>query len=1057
MKNYLRWLFVIPLLMLIVEVNAQERTVNGRVTSAEDGSPLPGVNVILKGTSIGTATDADGNFRLSYTGTGSSLIFSFIGLESKEVPIGDQNVINVSLTLDVTQLSEVVVTALGLERDQKTLGFSVKQVNNQELTTGRTTNVVNALSGKVAGVRVAGSNGMVGSSSAIFIRGFTSFAANNQPLFVVDGIPINNEGGANAQQNGVSNSNRAIDLNQDDIESMTILKGPAAAVLYGSRAVAGAIIITTKKGSSNNKKVVEYTVSYNINEVNRFPDYQNEYARGTSLSSGVPVTPIYQPNADQSNWGPPIDGREVPSEYSASDRQLFGLPDVVRLTAYPNNVKDMFRRGSNIQHNLAFSGGNSKSNFFFSYNNLRDKGFLMSNLLERHSLRFNGNTQLTDKFGLGISTTYIYSQSSRSQIGNQLSNPVFRGWFLPRDYDLKNSPFERPDGSQVYFNANTDHPFWNLKYVTWNDELNRFIGNASLNYDFNDWLSLSYKVGTDATNQIIKTYDPIGIRGGGNHGSQTLGAIGDRAILTQLSSSFLNLNFKKKLGDFGITGLVGNEVSLRAFRDNGVLGVQLNSRGNYNINDASTFQPISGDESRRNLIGIYGDFQVDYRGWAFIGLTGRNDWSSTFKKGNNSYFYPSVTSSVILTESIPVLKGNNILSFAKIKANWAKVGREAPIFSTDTYYGNAGPADGFGPNILFPFFGRVGRTLQNAAGNPDLGPEFTRSYEVGTELGILKGRRINIDFTYFSTRTTDIILNVPVSATSGFTNQFQNAGVLETNGLELGISGTPISAKGFTWTVDLNWSRIRNNVISLAPGVENIAIGGFTTAQARIEAGKEFGVIYANSLARDEQGRILINPTTGLPSGSANVLVANPNPRWTGGITNSFSYKGVSLNFLLDFRYKGDILSRVINDVRRTGTAAETASLPRFDANGLPLRNYVIDGVLPDGTPNNVAITAQEYWSNLYSFAVPGEGVFDATWVRLREASIFYSLPVSLLSKTPFGKIEVGLNGRNLLLWTKVPHIDPETNLNGAGNAQGLEFNSLPQSRTYGAVLKLTF
>jgi len=1045
---------------IALNVLAQERMISGKVTSSDDGSVLPGVNVVLKGTTNGTVTDTEGNFKLTVPASGGTLIFSFIGLTTQEITLGERTVVDVQMAADVKQLSEVVVTALGIERETKTLGFSVKELKNEELTTARTTNVSNALSGKIAGVRVAGSNGMTGSSSAIFIRGFTTFTGSNQPLFVVDGIPINNGGGGNNLQTGVSNSNRAIDINQDDIASLTVLKGPAAAALYGSRAASGVILITTKsgKGQGRKKSTVEYTGSYNVNQPNRLPDYQNMYASGTSLNaSGVAIAPIYQANADQSNWGPIIAGQQVASAYSAADQLLFGLPATVPLTAYPNNVKDLFENGYNAQHNVSFSGANDKSNFYVSYNNLRDRGFLRNNLLQRNSFRFNGSSQLTEKFNMGVSVNYVNSASDRSQIGNQLSNPLFRGWFIPRNYDLQGDPYVRPDGSQVYFNANTDNPYWTLEKNLYSDEINRIIGNINMAYDFNNWLSVSYKIGTDAFIQRIKTVDAVGARGQANHAVQGVGAVGDQMVYNQETSSYLKFDFKKEFGDIKLNAIVGNEINLVVGQNNGFYGNTTNTPGFDNITDATNFVPIAGTRFRRNLVGFFADVQASYKGWLYLGLTGRNDISSTFKKGNNSYFYPSVTSSFILTEAFPSIK-NNVLSFAKLKANWAKVGREAGIYSTDTYYATANPGDGFGPQVLFPFLGRLGRTLGNTAGNSSLTPEFTRSFEVGTEIGLFTDR-IRLDLTYFSTRSTDIILDVPVASASGFPTQTKNAGTLESNGYEVGVIGVPVKTPGgFTWTIDANWSRIRNNVIELAPGVQNIAIGGFTTAQTRIEAGKEYGVIYANSLLRDAQGRILVNPTTGLPSVAPQAMLrGNPNPRWTAGITNTFSWKGITASFLFDFRYGGDVLSRVINDLRRTGTVVETTELDRFGSDGLPLKNYVIDGVYADGSKNTVAITGQEYWSNMFSFNVPGEGVFDASWTRLREASIFYSLPASLLNKSPFGKVEIGVNGRNLWLKTKVPHIDPETNLTGATNSQGLEFNTMPNARSYGAVLKLTF
>ncbi len=1049
----------LSLLLITSMAWAQERVITGKVTSAEDDSGLPGVNVVVKGTTNGSVSDADGRYSLSVPNSGGSLVFSFIGLRTTEIKIGDRTVVDIQLGLDVTQLSEVVVTALGVERQTKALGFSAKELKNDELTVARTTNVVNALSGKIAGVRVAGSNGMVGSSSAIFIRGFTTFTGSNQPLFIVDGIPINNDGGGNALQTGVSNSNRAIDLNQDDIESMTVLKGPAAAVLYGSRAAAGAIIVTTKKGKSGKGTVVEYTGSFNVNEANRFPDYQNQYAQGTSLSgAGVPIAPVFQPNADQLSWGPTIAGQSVPSAYSPAVQALLGLPATVNLTAYPNNVRDLFRTGSNTQHNVALSGGTEKGNFFLSVNNLQDKGFLEGNELERNSFRFSGNTKLTERLTVGVSLNYVNSTSERSQIGNQLSNPLFRGWFLPRNYNLQGDPNTLPDGGQVYFNGVTDNPYWTLRNNLYKDEVNRIIGNINLAYKVNDWFRITYKLGTDAFLQREKTYDAIGARGSANNGAafNGVGSVGDRMTYNQETSSYLNFQFEKKINDFNLSLLVGNELNLRVRQTQGVISSNLQSRGFDNVADGLNFLP-DGSRSRRNLVGVYADFQANYKEKIYIGLTGRNDWSSTFSKANNSYFYPSVTTSILITELLPSLK-NNFISFGKVKANWAKVGREAPIFSTDTYYLTPNPSDGFGPQIVFPFLGNTGRTLENAAGNPNLTPEFTRSFEVGTEWSFLKDR-VSFDVTYFNTRTTDIILNVPIAAASGFTSRTQNAGVLETNGFEVTLGLVPVRTTNFKWSIDVNWARIRNDVISLAPGVANIGLGGFTTAQSRIEAGQPYGVLYAQTLLRNPAGQIVVNPANGLPSIDAGGIrrVGDPNPNWTGGVTNTLSYKNITLSVLVDVRNGGDIISRVINDVRRTGVAAETAEFDRFDGGGNPTLNYIVPGVFADGTPNNVPISAQAYWGNMHSFNVPGMGTFDASWTRIREASIFYSLPMSVLSKTPFKRVEFGLNGRNLFLWTNVPHIDPETNALGSSNTQGLEFNTMPNARSYGAVLKLTF
>jgi outer membrane receptor protein involved in Fe transport len=696
-----------------------------------------------------------------------------------------------------------------------------------------------------------------------------------------------------------------------------------------------------------------------------------------------------------------------------------------------------------------------------------------NNRLNRRTLTANASSKLTDRLTVGTNIQYINNTSQRSQIGNQLSNPLFRGWFLPRDYDLKNEPWVRPDGSQVYYNTVTDNPYWTLRNNLYNDERNRLIGNVNIAYNLTNWLTFTSRAGTDMYIERRKTVDAIGARGQANHAVGGVGAVGDRSIFRQETSFYNNLTARRNLTpDLELTALLGSEINIRKTDDHGVVGNTLVTRGFDNISNATNFVPFN-DVARSRLFGVYANFDFKYRTWATLTLTGRNDWSSTFKRGKRSYFYPSVSGSLVLSEAIPSLAtpNGNGLNFLKVKSSWAKVGREAPIYLTDTYFENANPGDGFGPNIVFPFLGSQGRTLSDVAGNPNLGPEFTRSAEVGVEARFWQNR-FGFEVVYFNTRSTDIILAVPIAAASGFTSQARNAGVLKTRGIEIDVNLTPIKAGAFRWDIGVNATSIANDVVSLAPGVQNISLGPFTTAQGRIQQDYPYGAIFANTLLRTEANNpnapLVINGTTGLPIADTRGLqyVGNPNPRWTGGITNTFSYKGLTLNFLLDIRRGGTFLSRVIGDLRRTGVGAETAALPRFGADGLPLRNYTIDGLIgrlnADGTvtterPNDIAISAQQYWANLYAFNFPGMYVFDVNWVRLREASLSYKLPQSLLSKTPFGNAEIGLNGRNLLLWTNVPYIDPEASVGGASNLQGVEFNTLPQSRTYGVFARFSF
>lgn len=1049
LKNFAIGLAMLCFLMGPGTLYAQERIVSGTVSSSEDGSVLPGVNVIVKGTTIGTATDATGRYSIAVPSTGRSLIFSFIGLQTSEVEIGDRTTIDIALTLDVTQLSEIVVTSMGIERDKKSLGYSVTQLDNDELTVARTTNIANALSGKIPGVRIQSSNGMVGAGASIFIRGFTTFTQSNQPLFVIDGIPMDNSGGiyssgvgagqstggSNALQTGVTNSNRAIDLNQDDIESITVLKGPSAAALYGSRAASGAILITTKKGAKG-KSMVTYSGSYAISEVNRLPELQNEYAQG---ANGV-----FNPLQDFS-WGPQITGQTVTN--------FLGQPEV--LQAYPDNVKDLFQQGANQQHSISFSGGSDRGNFMFSYGNLRETGIMQNNELERNNFRTNVNTTLTEKLTMGTSIQYIASTSQRTQQGNQLANPLFRGYFTPRSYNLSGYPFEDAAGNQVFYGT-ADNPYWSLKYNTWNDQIDRFIGNANFNYDFNDWISASYKIGIDNFTQIVKAFDAIGSKGQVTTSAGGVGAVRDQTTVSRLVTSFLNLTMKRDLTqDLKATLLLGNEMNSEYGNFQDIVGQTAAIQSFDNIGNTTTYFP-TGVINRRRLIGVYGNLTLGFRDFVTLDLTGRNDWSSTFNKEQRSFFYPSAALSIDLTNAFPSIKGN-VLTFSKLKTNVTKVGRQAPIYATNTNYFGGSAGDGFGPNIAFPFGGLNGFTFANAAGLPTIGPEFTTNFEVGAEIKLFKSR-VGFDVTAFNQRTTDIILSVPVSVASGHTSTLRNAGELESKGIELLVTGTPLKIGQFTWDISVNYTKIKNTVVALADGVPVITLGGFTSPNTRLEAGKPYGIIYGSYFLRDTNGNLIINSAGEVDLAAGTKQIGDPNPDWTGGITNTFDWKGLSISFLIDIRKGGDIISRTVGDLLRSGAAKETAEFPRFNPDGTPTTPYVIPGVKADGTPNDIAIRAERYWGDLYAFGTGESYIFDASWVRLREASISYAFPKSLLAKVKMGSAQIGLNGRNLFLHTpNIKHIDPETNAQGVGNSQGLEFNTLPQTRQYGVFLKLTF
>lgn len=1062
-KSLQKILLMVLMCSSVIVGYGQDRTITGAVMMDEDGSRLPGVNVILKGSNTGTTTDANGQYSISVPQDGV-LIFSFIGFVTQEVSIGGRTVVDIRLASDITQLSEVVVTAVGVESERRSLGTSVATVRASDIADSRQTNVVNALTAKVAGVRIQSSSGMVGASSSIFIRGMTSFTASNQPLFVVDGIPIDNSGGGIALQSGVQNSNRAIDLNPDDIESMTVLKGPAAAVLYGSRAVAGAIIITTKKGgASRAKNTVSFTSNYNIVEVNKLPDYQNDYGQG--------INGVYNATSLDS-WGPRITGTETVTNY-------IGQPEV--LEARPDNVRKLFKQGSNMQNSLSIRGGNETSNFIFSYSNLKEDGIIKNNNMTRNTFKIAGNTEITKKLRAGASVTYFQTTSRRTPSGNQQSNPIFRGYIMPRSFDVYNYPYRNPNGTQTYFDSSTDNPLWTIESNTYNDKVDRMLASVDFAYDFTDWFNVTYKLGTDMYTHNLRAVDAVGAIGLGYTGASLTGGVQDETIFSQQTSSYLNLNAKKTFGDFNTTFLLGNEVNQSVIRDQGYVATGAAVNGFGQVDSYTTYFPFanttggrfvngaSANAGTRRLLGVYGQATVGYKSFIYLTATGRNDWSSTFAKGNNSYFYPSLSGSFIFTEAFPGLVENPVLQFGKLRFNVARVGREAPNYVTDTYFGVSNPATGFGPALSYPFRGVQAYTLSNAAGNPNIKPEMTTTQEVGSEFR-LWNNKITLDVGYFSTRTTDIILAAPSSAASGYSSMTRNAGELKTNGIEVSIGFSPIKTTNFSWDISANWTRIRNNVIKIDPLVTSIALGGFTSPQTRLEAGKPYGIIVGNKLNRDAEGNLLIT-STGAGAGQATFNTAavdqigDPNPDWTGGLTNTFSYKGFALSALIDVRMGGDIVERNLRDLRFRGVVKETGNReqtyiipgvlrdPVANADGSP-RALLVDG---QTVPNTIAISAQNYWTSLY--LSQGETmVFDASWLRLREVSLTYTLPRAMLAKTPFGMAQIAFTGRNLFLYApNYPHLDPEVNSQGVSNSQGIAYNTFPQTRSYGVLLRLNF
>lgn len=1048
-KALLFWsLLVLPLCSLLAQ-----RTLSGMVSSNK-GEALVGASIVLKGTTQGAISDIDGKFSLSVPNDAKILVISYTGFTSQEIAIGASNVINITLA-EGAVLEEMVVTAFGIKKDKSNLGYSIPTLDSKELNQAAQTNLTNALAAKIPGVRISGSGGSFTGSSVI-IRGFTTFTGSNQPLYVVDGIAIDNSGGGSPLQNGPSVSNRAIDLNSEDIEAISVLKGAAATTLYGSRAAAGVILITTKKGKAGQKNAITYSASYGVQEINRTPDYQNTYGQGTGGNFGVNST---------ASWGPRIDGRKValPADYRAS-----GLVsgDSVALTAYPNNVKDLFQKGPNQQHNLSFQGGTEKSAYRLSMGLVDDQGILDKNRLKRYNFGIVASSDITSKLKAEISVNYTLNKSSRTQQGNQLSNPLFRTWFTPRSWDLTGLPWADKAGNQLHYelSSGSDNPRWSIYNNLYDDQINRILGNFNLRYQFNDWFSAQYKIGTDNYSFVRSGYDQIGVRGSANTNAQQIGGIQERRDNTRNVNSYLTLNALKKFGDIEISGLLGQETVDESSNSSNVRGRGLIVRDFRNLN-GNVSNPVVPEYSvsQRRIIGAFANLTGVYKNFATLDLSLRNDWNSTLPQGKNSYLYYSVAGSVNLTEAIPAIKSDWV-NLVKVRANYGRVGKGGDfIYRTDSYFVQPNPADGFGPNIVFPFNGLAGYTLDNTAGNPNLRPEFTTTVEGGVEIA-LWNNRITIDATRYQTKSTDIILAVPNSSAAGISAILLNAGSLTTNGWEAAIGITPIKTSKGSWTTTFNLTQFKSVVDELASGVQNIFLGGFVTPNVRLVKGDEFGQLYGNKYQRDAQGRLLLT-AGGLPQATANVdKIGNPNPRYTLGINNAINYGPVTLTVLLDIRKGGDQYSRNIADLQRNGVAIETAELERLNADGTPAKPYIFEGVLPNGTVNTasdanaVRVTAEQYWGNSGKYVAAEGFVYETSWFRIREARLDFDMPKRILKNTFLGAASIGIFGRNLFLNApNYPHLDPEQNALGISNAQGLEFNALPQTRSIGANLRVTF
>ncbi|KAA2244679.1 SusC/RagA family TonB-linked outer membrane protein [Chitinophaga agrisoli] len=1070
---------LLSVLFLVGQAFAQSRTIKGKVTSADDGQPVIGAAVIVKGTTTGVTTSPDGSYSIQVP-EGATLVFRSVGMKEQQMAVKGSNNIDIVLQQDVTSLTETVVTANAIRRDKRSLGYAAPTVNAEEIGQAHSTSALNALSGKVAGVNITSTANAPGSSSRIVLRGGSSISGNNQALLVIDGVPVDNTsitgnndsrtGGTDARSS-VDFGNRGNDINPDDIASMSILKGPAAAALYGSRASNGAIIITTKSGKKGAKKN-EVTVSTTgtFSNVLKLPDYQNDYGQGGGMQ------PDFRENF---SWGPKFDGQTKPW-----GQEINGVRQEKPYVAQKDNVKNFFDLGKAIDNNVALSGGGEKTAYYLALSSLNSDGVMPGNSdkYNRYGVRFNGSADLSNKFYTSVSINYNKIKSNMIQ-GGQGPGSVFDNVIqTPRDIPVDkigdlNNPYNsyggirNAAGQEVYgyYGAYTASPYYLLQNYRNENDVDRVFGNFTIGYKPLPWLNITERLGADvyADRRRLKypkynllPIDEAYYNSGGD--LQTHSEVGqyeeDNYNLSEITHDLMITAKKDFSKDFSASLMVGNNIRQRTFTTSEVStnrSAGLVVPGWYNLDNSNGPVYTFDEYTSRRLIGLYGQLSLAYRNMLFLDATARNDWSSTLPVNNRSFFYPSVSGSWVFTELLNGTSFSRILNYGKLRASWAQVGNDANPYLLNTYFVKTDITSGFG-STTFPFNGVPGLTQDSRIGNPNLKPEITTAYEVGTELNFLDNR-ISVDFSYYRNKSKDQILSIPISEVTGFRSKVINAGAVENKGIELGLRGTPIrTTYGLTVELYGTYTKNTNKVLDLnIEGVSQVSLGGLSGMAIVAAEGRPYGTFYAQDLQRDDQGHVIVSKNNGAPLLTpGSVYLGSYNPKYQASWGTNITYKGFSLNVLFDTKQGGKFFSRTKDITEFNGTAATTAvggRDPRVWANS----------VYDDGTGKLVPNTDVKYDPYFYYTEVipSGQNVIDASYVKLRQASLTYRLPKSLLNRTPFGDLSVGVFGNNLFIWTPKENgfADPEINSAGAGNLQGFDFTAQPSLRNFGVNVRASF
>ncbi len=1035
--------------LIVVEVPGSKlstsEVVSGTVKDAKTGESLPGVTVVLVGSTKGIVTDSDGKFMLLIPSLNEILSFSFVGYSTQKVGLQGKKSIDILMKEDVTRLEEVVVTALNVDRTKASLGYSISTIDGKDLNKAKENNLINSLAGKVAGLQISKAATGVDGSSRVILRGVASITGENRPLFVIDGIPVDAGHGSGGRWGGTDNGDALSDINAEDVESMSILKGAGAAAAYGSRGANGVILITTKKGKFRKGLGISLSSNYSVDSPLLYPDLQNSYGHG---AFGTYPTSMPDPGMPWAwSYGPKMEGQPLPNFWGGTSPYK----------PQPNNYRDFYRNGTSYINTVSLESGTDISSLRASVTSQNSTGIVPLNEINRQTVNLRGFTKLKEVVELDAKINYIHSKAGgRPEVAEGYNNPGYMLSIMPRNMvdSEMNSHRIGSDGNELLWTTDgyTVNPYWQLYNRPYSDEKHRLQGVFSAKIKFNPKLSLLVRSGMDYTNQHTSSDIAKGSKAAGMNGSIN-NSTGNS--LEWNSDFLLSFNPQKESKIKYSLSLGGND---RYNKSNGLSqwGSNLRINNFYAISNAATYG--TGEWfSEKQVYSLYGLATISYKNWLFCDFTLRNDWSSTLPSNNNSYMYHSENLSFLFTEALGIK--SSVLTSGKLRTSLSKVGNDTGPYQTNKYYTvNQSqlpyPTGSF--SDVLPTF--------------NLQPEITTSFEAGANLNLLNSLII-LDFTYYQNNSENQIMNVPLPPGSGYTSVNTNAAHLRNRGYEVQFDVAPVRKNNFSWNIIGTWSTNRSEVVSLYNNIESIILDDawFTTIQAR--PGQAYGGIYVTDFKRDNFGVKLVDDQGFAIKGDYKRM-GNMNPDWMAGLSNTIKYRNFNLSVLVDMRKGGNVYS--MGNAYRNLFGTSVASLkgradwyathdPQYGYStpltGVTEKGYIEDAINENtGKKNTVAINPLYRYYNIWSKEIGAENLKDATNVRLREVSIGYSLPKKLLVNTPLTDVQVSITGRNLFFfYNALKDIDPESGYSTGNTGGGFEHCSIPTTRSIGFNVKVNF